>query len=123
MMTINSENLNEQSMIKTGLLAIFAGIFIGIFYICYESSWSNFFSGIAAGIGFSLTFFVSTVVLKLSKKGWRLYLHSVVAGLVAGFAWWLVAKTHNAITPIIIGGLGAPIAMWLEIRIFNGKAA
>jgi hypothetical protein len=117
----NSENLNEQSMIKTGLLAIFAGILIGIFDICYEWSWGNFLSGIVAGIGFTITFFVSTVVFKFSKNGWRLYLHCVIAGLVAGFMWWLVTKTHNVITPVIIGGIGAPLAMWLETRNYNKK--
>ena len=120
---MNSENRNEQPMIKTGLMAILAGIFIGIFYVCYEWSWNNFLSGIVSGIGFTVTFFVLRVILKLSKDGWHLYLHCIVSGLVGGLAWWLVAKTNTVITPMIIGGVGAPLAMWFETRNSNGKTA
>ncbi len=122
-MSMTGGNDNEQSMIKTGLLAVFAGTFIGIFYVWSEWSWSGFLSGIVSGIGFNVAFFVLTVVLKLSKVGWHLYLRCAVSGLVGGLAWWLVAKTNTAIIPMIVGAVGAPLAMWLETRNYKGKTA
>lgn len=116
-------NHNEQSMIKTGLLAVFAGTFIGIFYAWSEWSWNGFLSGIVSGIGFALTFFVLTVVLRLPKNGWHLYLHCAVSGLVGGLAWWLIARTNTIIVPIAVGAVGAPLAMWLETRDYKRETA
>ncbi len=121
-MAINSKNPNEQSIIKTGLLAIFAGVGIGVFYVCYEWNWNNFLSGIVAGIGFTLAFFLTTVVLKLPQNGWYIYLHTVAAGLVGGLAWWGVATTQtNVIIPMLIGGVAAPLAIWIETRYYGIK--
>jgi hypothetical protein len=93
-MTVNSEKANGHSIIKTGLAAVFAGLCIGIFYVCYEWNWNNLLSGIVAGIAFTLAFFITTVVLRLSKDEWHLYLHSVVAGIVAGWpGGWSQGRT------------------------------
>ncbi len=118
---MTSPKPNEQSIIKTALLAVFAGTFIGIFYVWSEWSWNGFLSGIVSGIGFALTFFLLTVVLKLSKNGWHLYLHCTVSGLVGGLAWWLVARTNTIIIPMVVGAIIAPLAMWLETRNYKGK--
>jgi hypothetical protein len=123
-MNMNSKKPNGHSIIKTGLAAIFAGLCIGIFYVCYEWNWSNLLSGIVAGIAFTLMFFITTVVLGLSKDEWRLYLHSAVAGVIGGLAWWLVARTDASVfVPMMVGGVGAPIAMWLETRNWNARTA
>ena len=123
-MTLNPENSNGHFIIKTGLAAVFAGLCIGIFYVCYEWNWNNLLSGIVAGIAFTLTFLITTVVLGLSKDKWRIYLHSVVAGIVGGFAWWLVARTGvSFFVSMLVGGVGAPVAMWLETRNWNAGAA
>ena len=115
---------NHDSIMKTGLLSVFAGLMIGIFYVCYERSWSNLLSGIAAGIGFTAAFFIMTVVLRLSKEGWRLYALSAVAGLAGGLSWWLLAETHlSPLIPVIIGGIAAPTAMWVETRNQDEKTA
>jgi hypothetical protein len=121
---MNPKNQNEQSIIKTGLLAIFAGVIIGVFYVCYEWSWNNLLSGIVAGIGFTVMFFLTTVVFKLPKDGWHLYFHTVVSGLVGGLAWWAVATTQTSvIIPMMIGGVAAPLTMWLETRGYSKKGS
>jgi hypothetical protein len=53
---------------------------------------------------------------ELSKKGWHLYLHCAVSGLVGGLAWRLVAGTKTINIPMVVGAIGAPLAMWLETR-------
>jgi branched-subunit amino acid transport protein len=121
-MIMNSKRPSGQSIIKTGLAAVFAGLCIGIFDVCYEWSWNNLLSGIVAGIAFTLAFFTGTVVLGLSKDKWRLYLHSAIAGVVGGLTWWLVARTDASVfVSMMVGGVGAPIAMWLETRNWKTK--
>ena len=79
-------------------------------------------SGIVAGIGFTLAFFLTTVVLKLPKDGWLLYLHTMAAGLVGGFAWWSIATIQTSVViPMMIGGIAAPLVTWLETREYRKK--
>jgi len=119
---MNPKNKNEQSIIKTGLLAIFAGVIIGVCYVWYEWSWNNLLSGIIAGIGFTLVFFLMTIVIKLPKDGWYLYFYSAVSGLVGGLVWWAVATTQTSvIIPMMIGGVAAPLAMLLDTREYSKK--
>jgi hypothetical protein len=124
MIVVNAPHSNHDSIMRTGLMAVFAGLMMGVFYVCYERSWSNLLSGIAAGIGFTVVFFIMTVLLRLSKEGWRLYALAAVAGLAGGLAWWSVAEPHSSpFVAVIIGGIGAPVAMWAETRNKDTKTA
>jgi hypothetical protein len=122
---MDSEKRTEnQSIIKTGLLALFCGIAIGIFYVWYDWSWGSFLSGILAGVGFALTFFFTAVVLRLPRYGCYVYFHAMLAGAVAGLAWWCVAKTHiTVLVPVMIGAIAAPLVMWFETIGYDKKTA
>jgi hypothetical protein len=106
---------NRPPLSETILVALFAGLMLGIFYAWHEWSWNNFFAGIAAGIGFMITYLFLTSITKPSAANWRLYMFTAISGAGGGLMWWLVAKTSANITsPILIGAIGAPVAMWLE---------
>lgn len=115
MTTQHRAGAEKRSLLKTLLLAVFAGVILGVFDLwAFEPSMSLFLAGAAAGVIFAVIFGVVIYFFGL-QRGISLIFLTGASGGAAGFVWWYVAK--SAVQPgiaIFIGMLLAEIAMWAE---------
>jgi len=102
---------HPASLIRGLLVALSVGAFVGAIELLVDFSWKYLIAGMAAGAVFTGVLFVLLPVL--SERRWGLASGSAVAGVIAGAAWWYVAKP--SVPAWVSVGLGAIFAMLMVL--------
>ncbi len=88
-------------------IALVAGVIIGVLDLwIYQLSVRGFLAGLAAGIVYTLLI-VFLCGPPMARFPWFLFGFAIVAGAIAGTAWWLVCHGSRLWVAIAVGSVSA----------------
>lgn len=104
---------HPASLLRGLLVALSVGAFVGAISLLVDFSLKHLIAGAVAGAVFTGVLFAALPVL--SGKRWGLASASAVAGMIAGAAWWRVAKPSVSIwVSVGIGLIFAALMVFSE---------
>jgi len=102
------------------LFAVIAGLLLGLFDLwVYQFSWRGFLAGLVAGVVYAV------IVVFLYEPGMRRYplilsALAIIAGSLAGGAWWLVCHGSRWWVALLVGSV-LSMAYFASGGLFGGR--